>query len=66
MDALGDNPASERGRRLDLQDARRRVLLIEDRLELRALHGPVGDQPLERVQVLARRHVGAVGVLELG
>ena len=63
MDTLGDNPASKRGRRLDLQSTGRRVFLIKDRFELGSFNAALSDQSVKRVQVLAGALIGPVGFL---
>ena len=45
---------------------RRRILLVQERSELRALHRLMGDQSLQRIEVLTGVEVIAGAVLELG
>ncbi len=52
--ARGDNPGSKRRRNLDHEPARRRVLFVEDCLELRVLNRLLGDRALKCVQLLTR------------
>ena len=56
---------AERRRRLDDELTRRRILFIEDGLELRPLNRPAGDDALERVEMPAGFRIASIGLLVL-